>query len=593
MVRIISIALLAHAALLHGQQPPETEAPAEEPSPRAIYAAAVAAEKATRAAATRDAEADYERVAAAVRSASASLTEDARRRLETSGPSVAARQKRAAALVDIEANHDHAIEAAARDYTPAAEAILNTVGDAVASVRTELEIYEAVMTVAAEALDSRQSAASGSAREQQASESNYRTASAALEEAQRTLDAAREAYARISKREPDFDSYKTSTVGALLAGLTAGIAEAAGDRATSRQIQESEAANRNQASSSWEAAYAAWEANLAEANSAVKAAEEAQDAAFERAGRAHGRYNSAAESGDAASGEHAAALDAREAAKFDAAMVSSVLDWTEFEAVEVVLRNTAVSVVAELDTEALNTVTSAGAADALRAALDRYADLRPAALDAALAVIETERTTTLEAARAGLKDRYDGEVPSKARELEAACTEAQAGYEQALERAYRALDTALLPSRASDRTRGTDPGTGLPSKRRSPDTLPLRTRREQYVAAPSPDAFPRPAHSFPPSRPNWLLRRLRTPSQQPSEALSLRVETPPPQSANTGNIAATPTSSSERRFWGSTGPGSRWPSRSVLPKACRVPWRRPSREPSRPGNSWSTRFPTS
>ena len=444
MIRIIgAIALLTHVPLLHGQQLPQTEAPWEEASPRAVYAAAVAAARAAREAAIRDAEGDYERVARAVRAASASLTEDARRRLETGGPLAAARKAREAALVNIEATYDRALETAARDYTPAAEVILTVVNDAVASVRTGLEVYEAVMTVAAEALDSRQSAASGTAREQQASESNYRTASAALEEAQRTLDADREAYARISKREPDFDSYKTSTVGALLAGLTAGIAEAAGDRATSRQIQESEAANRNQASSSWEAAYAAWEANLAEANSAVRAAEEARDAASEQAGRARGRYNSAAESGDAASGEHAAALDAREAAKFDAALVSSVLDWEEFDAVENVLRNTALTVIADVDTEALNTVTSAGAADALRAALDRYGDLRPAALDAALAAIEAEKTNTLEKARVRLKNTYDTEALRKARELEAACTEAQAGYEQALERADRALDTAL------------------------------------------------------------------------------------------------------------------------------------------------------
>ncbi len=228
MVRIIAIALLAQAVLLHGQQPPESEEPAEERSPRAVYAAAMAAARAAREAGAQDAAADYERVAGAVRSASASLTEDARRRLETSGPLVAAGTTRDAALVNADATYARALAAAARDYSPAAEAILAAVDDAVASVRTELEVYDAVMAVAAEALDSRQSVASGSAREARASESDYGMAVAARDEAQRALEAAVARRDRVSRNRPDTDSYAPSLASSVLGGLTAVVAQAGG-----------------------------------------------------------------------------------------------------------------------------------------------------------------------------------------------------------------------------------------------------------------------------------------------------------------------------------------------------------------------------
>ena len=444
MIRIIgAIVLFAHAPILLGQQPNETEAPSEEASPRAAYATAVADARAAREAAIRDAKADYERVARAVRSASASLTEDARRRLETGGPLAAARQARAAALVDIEATYDRAMGTAARGYTPAADVILTAVNDAVAFVRTELEVYEAVMAVAAEALDSRQSAASGSARQERARESDYSAAVADRDEAQRALDAAIARRDRISRNRPDPDAYKPSLASSVLGGLGAAVAEAGGAQGAIESFKQQDGQAREQGTSSYLAADQAWEAEWEQARSEVEAARRVLDADASRAAQASAQRSSAARSTQDASRQRAVALKAREAAKYDAAMVSSVLDWTEFGAVEAVLRKTAVSVVADVDTEALNTVTSAGAADALRAALDRYKDLRLAALDAALAAIEAEKTNALETARVRLKNTYDTEALRKARELEAACTEAQAGYEQALERADQALDTAL------------------------------------------------------------------------------------------------------------------------------------------------------
>ena len=447
MVRLIAIALLAQSALLHGQQPPETEASPEEPSARAVYAAAVAAAEAAREEATRDAEADYEHVAGAVRSAGASLTGDARRRLETSGPLVAARQTRDAALVNIEATYERALEAAARNYTPAAAAILSAVNDAVASVRAELGVYEAVMAVAAEALDSRQSAASGSAREAQVSESDYGVAVAARDEAQLALEAAESARDRIWRREPDYDSYKPSTAGSVLAGITAGLAEATGDRALSRRIQDGQASDRNQAFSSWEAARAAWETELAEADARLEAAREALSAAQARAAQAGTRRESAARSTRTASSERIAAFEAREAAKLDAAMVSTVLDRAELEAVEALLRKTGIAVIGELETEDLDMVTAAAAEVALRSALGRYGNLRPAALEAARAATEAEGTKAIESARALLKDRYQSQIRTetrnKSRNFTAAVDRAQTDYEQDRSRADQTLESAL------------------------------------------------------------------------------------------------------------------------------------------------------
>ena len=386
-------------------------------------------------------------MAGAVRSAGASLTEDARRRLETSGPLVAARHTRDAALVNIEATYERALETAARDYTPAAAAILSAVNDAVASVRAELGVYEAVMAVAAEALDSRQSAASGSAREAQVSASDYGAAVAARDKAQLALESAQNALDRVRKREPEYDSYKPSTTGSVLAGITAGLAEATGDRALSRRIQDGQASDRNQAFSSWEAARAAWETELAEADARLEAAREALNVAQARAARAGARRESAARSTRATASERTEAFEAREAAKLDAAMVSAVLDRAELEAVEAVLRKTGLAVIGELETEDLDKVTAAAAEVALRSALDRYGDLRPAALEAARAAIEAEGTKAIESARTRLMDRHESQIVAEtrnqSRNFEAAVDQAQTDYEQALSRADQTLESAV------------------------------------------------------------------------------------------------------------------------------------------------------
>ncbi len=156
------------------------------------------------------------------------------------------------------------------------------------------------------------------------------------------------------------------------------------------------------------------------------------------------------------------ALEAREAAKLDAAMVSTVLDPTEFEAVEAALRKTATAVIGEIETEALEMITAAGAQEALRSALGRYGDLRPAALEAGRAAIEAEGPRAIELARARLKDRYQsqvlGETRTKIGDYEAAVIRAQADYEPALERADKTLDSALtvfqsLPPKKRERRR--------------------------------------------------------------------------------------------------------------------------------------------
>ncbi len=384
-------------------------------------------------------------MAGAIRSAGASLTADARRRLETSGPLVAARRTRQAALVEIEAAYERALLAAARDYSPAAEALLSAVDDAMVRVRTELEIYEAVITVAEEALDSRRSSASGSAREARASASEHDAAVATRDRADGELAAARSALDRVRRREPEYRG--PGVVAGVLSGLTAGLAEAAGDSARARQIQEDQASETNQALDSYNSSVAAWEAEVAEAEARVEAARESANRASDRAASAGARRESASRSTSAASNAQIEALAARQAARLDAAMVTTVLDRAEFASLAAVLKNTAMAVIGELETDALDGVTGDAAEVALHAALERYGDLLPAALDAAREAIDAEGPKRVAAERARLERQHQSQLLAegrrRARDLDAAVGRAEAGYRQALDRADQTLQAAL------------------------------------------------------------------------------------------------------------------------------------------------------
>lgn len=281
-----------------------------------------------------------------------------------------------------------------------------------------------------------------------ASQSDHNAAIAARDAAQRTLDAAIARRDRLFDDEPDIDAYTPSTASSVPELVSAGVAEAAGNQGALDRFGQRDREARDEGVSSYLAAHEAWEAEVDRGQSDVEAARQALNVAAARAREAGTRRSVALRSGQAVSRGRAEALQAREAAKLDAAMVASVLDWAELETVEATLWKTAVAVIAELDTRASNRITSATATEGLTTALGRYRGLRPTAINAALAEIEAERTEALEAGRSRLAETHAREVRMRLRELEADWREAQATFERELDSADRTLETAVATFRS-------------------------------------------------------------------------------------------------------------------------------------------------
>ena len=121
--------------------------------PRAAFASAIEAAKRTRAQELADAEAAYDRRVSAFRSVSQALTPDARRRIEA-GPLREARGVLNDSQRLAEIGFDREVERAVEGFGGPAVAVFSAANDTIAEVRTDYEIYAAVVDAAEAAFES-------------------------------------------------------------------------------------------------------------------------------------------------------------------------------------------------------------------------------------------------------------------------------------------------------------------------------------------------------------------------------------------------------------------------------------------------------
>ena len=355
-------------------------------------------------------EAAYGQRLAALEAASAALTQEARRRL-AAGPLAEAREIREAALGTASADQIRRMEEAVKDYGPSEE-IYGAVNEAVAVLRSELEVYRAVVDVADRTADEAkarfETAAgvdTGRTSLAEVLEEEAAKARTVYEEAERVYESA------VANRPQPVEPRKTGgeNLGRFLEGLSslAQGDEAAAERSASEigRVREAALADAEAANRAAQAEYAG----------AVAAAGQARDTAFtayqvasNEAARARAVATQTRAIRESDSEEYRTALTASRTAFVDLAKVTRIYQATELREVKRALLAGALSAAARLEERALSRVTREEARRAVESALrGGYGEARRAAL---------KRLDVLQAAFDAAAETLDG----TSRALEAA-----------------------------------------------------------------------------------------------------------------------------------------------------------------------------
>ena len=408
--------------------------------PRGLLVEALEAARSVRAAAIAGAQAKYERTASTLESATAALTVDARRRIED-GPLADARRARDDAMRAAERRFEREVNEAVEGYGGAAVTVLSAAAETMAVLRTDYELYVAVVGAAEAALGSKVDSSRAARATGQAFEGEYKAAEEALAEARRAYSAAAaERNAASRSRPADLKAdYGTN----ILGGLAAGLSEAAGDTKRADAIRRQLERERSERLGEHVARTGRYESRLAEAEAASEAANDALEAATRRFSAASARYGSARQASSSADSDYSAAYEARAAAGIDAARITRVHSVDELEAVIESMREGALSAVAEIERSVLAGTTDATAVQVFESAIATYAEPRVAAIEAALEKIEADYTNALVSA----EDRYNdalGRASSVVSKFKRALLAYDQDHQDSVRMADRGLQDALI-----------------------------------------------------------------------------------------------------------------------------------------------------
>ena len=407
---------------------------------RASFAASINAAESAKVAAVADARAEYRRRAAALESASESLTADGRWRIEE-GPLRQAREALTKSLVAAEAMFDEATAAAVAGYGGAAQAVFSEASAAIDEVRLQHEVYVAVVGAADAALRSERAGTSSAENAVRSATSEYEAARAEYLTARRSHSSATAATTAARRGRPE--DPKPDYASSILGGLTAGLAEAAGEfgraEAIRGQLEQETSTRLGEHAASVER----HQARLAEAENVEEAAATTLAAARRRYDAASTRLDAARRASDAAGSGMGGAYEARTVAGIKAALLTKVHGIDELEAVEAAIRRGAVAAIAGIETELLSGLTGVSAGEVFRAVVDEYAAPRQLAIDAALGTIEEEYAEALKSAESDFT-RAVARVEALVPDLRESLASCDPDYQRAIRAADSALQDALV-----------------------------------------------------------------------------------------------------------------------------------------------------
>lgn len=402
---------------------------------RASFAAAVKAAESARTAAVADARATYKRRAAALESASESLTAHGRRRIEE-GPLRQAREALTRSLAAAEATFDESTAAAVGRYGGSAQAVFSEASAAIDEIRLEYEVYVAVVGAADAALRSERAGTSSAEDSVRSATSEYEAARAEYLTAQRGHSSATAATTAARRTRPE--DPKPDYASSVLGGLTAGLAEAAGEYGRAEAIRGQLEQETSTRLGEHAASVERYQARLAEAEDAEEAAATTLAAARRRYNAASARLDAARRTSESAGLGMGDAYEARTVAGIEAARITKVHGIDELEDVDEAIRKGAVAAIAEIETELLSGITDASAAEVFRAVVDEYAAPRQLAIDAALGAIEEEYADALRSAESDFSQAI-----ARVQALLPDLRESLASHYPEYQRAIRAADSAL------------------------------------------------------------------------------------------------------------------------------------------------------
>ncbi len=349
------------------------------------FLSAVEAALSTRDRALGAAQDDFSRIATTLEAAAARVGADAAGRLRD-GALARARGSLMNAVEAAEVEWVRRVDEAVRIYEPAG-IVWNAVKESTAALRTELEVFRAVLEStdfvakdSAALANAVSRVAAGEARDVAALDAKAATAKA-------KYDAADRAYREAVARRPEkieasrFGGERFAAfvdgLGARLRGdaAAAAAADRAGEEAFEARldaIAEAEAAN--------DVAERQYEATVAAARARRDAAASTYRDAAAAVSRASRGVAAATAERESASRDHEAALAARRVAFVDIAKTVRVYGALELREVEAALTAGALSAIGELETAALKRVTADSARQAIEAGLDAYGRARRTAL---------------------------------------------------------------------------------------------------------------------------------------------------------------------------------------------------------------------
>ena len=449
------VAAMALPVALVAQTAPDLEqvgaASVEAPEPvdaREAFVATLDSARSDRVGAIADAQATFDRTVATLESATASLTPSARRRIEE-GPLTDARRQRDDSVRAAELEFDVAVREAVEGVGAAAVAVYAAADETILAVRSEHELYAAVVAAAEAALESEVEYSRATRASGQGADAELKAAETAVAEARRIFEVAaseRNAARRARPADP-----KPDYANNILGGLAAGLSQAAGDYERASAIGGQLDRETSDRLGEHAASVERYESRLAEAEEIVTVADEALGAAIRRFNLASVRFRSTREAGSAADSDYQTAYEARIAAGIDAARITRVHGLDELEAVTESIREGALSAIAGIEEVALAALTQATAVEVFQSAVAEYAQPKAGAIEAALEEIEAESRDSLQAA----EREYDAAVASAssavrkfkqalaahAEEYQGAVRAADKDLEDALVRFYSRIDT--------------------------------------------------------------------------------------------------------------------------------------------------------
>ena len=298
---VAAASVVAFPVVLRAQEAPTSEervegavAGEEGADSRSVFVASLDAARADEAAAVIDAQAGYDRTVAVLESASAALTADARRRIQE-GPLADSRQARDDALKAAQRRFEGAVKEAVEANGSPAMTVFSAAEEAMAGIRTEWELYVAVIEAADAALGNEAENSGVARRGGENAEAEYKAAEAALAEARRAHDSAAAERDAVSATRPA--DPKPDRANIALGTLAAGLSEAAGDYERAGAIRGQLDRETSEKLGEHAARVQRYQSRLADAEAAVEAADDVLDSASRRFNQASARLRSAREEG--------------------------------------------------------------------------------------------------------------------------------------------------------------------------------------------------------------------------------------------------------------------------------------------------------